>query len=130
MKKFTCSICGQENDKLRCRNTDAHDRINQLTDKYGEIVYSAVHNTEDFIKTMKESAEDTNNELSRLVYYERMCMGYYIDFLRCDWTVEISFETYISMILKSCSDLFDDKSYCVLVSIYGLLDYFEKDKTK
>ena len=34
-----CNICGQENEKLRCRNTDAHDRINQLTDKYGEIVY-------------------------------------------------------------------------------------------
>ena len=125
-----CNICGQENEKLRCRNTDAHDRINQLTDKYGEIVYSAVHNTEDFIKTMRENAEDSTNELARLANYERMCMGYYIDFLRCDWTVEISFETYISMILKSCSDLFDDKSYCVLVSIYGLFDYFEKGKTK
>lgn len=123
MKKFTCDICGQENDKLRCRNTDAHDRINKLTDIFGGIIHSAVHSTDDFIEQTSGNAKKTDNLYAKVACYENMCLGYYIKFLRTNedgWTSSIDYEEYMRMLLSSKRDLFDNLSYDYLVEKYGI----------
>lgn len=114
---MVCTVCGAEVKKGRCTWAKYHPRIKAIQGYFSD-------GQDAFTKTNTFR----NNAMSNLDY-ERLGFLYYIDFMKGrDWKPNITYPTYMGMILQSGVLPYlekDSNEYNQLKQTYGLVYGFE-----